>query len=131
MRLTAHVHVANHTANAAFAWLQGLRRRFVVRHSRPTSITPMIAPKANRKMPRICGFALYCERNLVERFFNKLEHFRVIATLYNKLAKVFLAGVQFASAIIFAQLKTTSNRKGIFKKTDISGEDREQGQFTG
>ena len=63
-------------------------------------ITPVIPPKANRKTPRPCDFVLYCERNLVERFFNKLKHFRAIATRYDKLAKIFLAGVQFASAII-------------------------------
>ena len=44
--------------------------------------------------------ALYCERNLVERFFNKLKHFRAIATRYDKLARNFLAGVQLACAII-------------------------------
>src|ERR1700737_497232 len=43
-------------------------------------ITPVIPPKANRKAPRACDFALYCERNLIERFFNKLKHFRAIAT---------------------------------------------------
>jgi transposase len=63
-------------------------------------ITPVIPPKANRKNPRACDFALYCERNLVERFFNKLKHFRAIATRYDKLARNFLAGVQLASAMI-------------------------------
>lgn len=63
-------------------------------------ITPVIPPKANRKVPRACDFALYCERNLIERFFNKLKHFRAIATRYDKLAKIFLAGVHLASAII-------------------------------
>ena len=63
-------------------------------------ITPVIPPKANRKTPRACDFALYCERNLVERFFNKLKHFRAIATRYDKLAKIFLAAVQLACAII-------------------------------
>jgi transposase len=63
-------------------------------------ITPVIPPKANRKTPRACDFALYGERNLVERFFNKLKHFRAIATRYDKLARNFLAGVQLASAII-------------------------------
>jgi transposase len=63
-------------------------------------ITPVIPPKANRTAPRHCDFALYCERNLVERFFNKLKHFRAIATRYDKLARNFLAGVQLASAII-------------------------------
>ena len=63
-------------------------------------ITPVIPPKANRKTPRDCDYALYCERNLVERFFNKLKHFRAIATRYDKLARNFLAGVQLACAII-------------------------------
>ena len=38
-------------------------------------IAPVIPSKANRKMPLPCEFALYCERNLVERSFNKLKHF--------------------------------------------------------
>jgi transposase len=63
-------------------------------------ITPVIPPKANRKTKRNCDFALYRERNLVERFFNKLKHFRGIATRYDKLARNFLAGIQLASAII-------------------------------
>src|SRR5208283_2815374 len=63
-------------------------------------ITPVIPPKANRKTPRACDFALYCERNLVERFFNQLKHFRAIATRYDKLARNFLAGAQMAAAMI-------------------------------
>jgi transposase len=63
-------------------------------------ITAVIPPKANRKTSRTCDYALYCERNLVERFFNKLKHFRAIATRYDKLARNFLAGVQLACAII-------------------------------
>jgi transposase len=61
-------------------------------------ITPVIPPKTNRKTPPPCDFALYCERNLVERFFNKLKHFRAIATRYDKLARNFLAGVHLACA---------------------------------
>jgi transposase len=63
-------------------------------------IAPLIPPKANRKTQRDCHFALYCERHLVERFFNKLKHCRAIATRYDKLARNFLAGVQLASATI-------------------------------
>jgi transposase len=63
-------------------------------------ITAVIPPRANRKVQRSCDYALYCERNLVERFFNKLKHFRAIATRYDKLARNFLAGVQLAAAII-------------------------------
>jgi transposase len=63
-------------------------------------ISPVIPPKANRKVQRDCDYALYCERNLSERFFNELKHFRAIATRYDKLARNFLAAVQLVSAII-------------------------------
>ncbi len=63
-------------------------------------IIPVIPPKTNRKIKRECDFALYAERNLVERFFNKLKNFRAIAARYDKLARNFLAGLQLASAII-------------------------------
>jgi transposase len=63
-------------------------------------IIPVIPPKADRKIKRDCDFSLYCERNLVERFFNKLKHFRAIATRYDKLARNFLGAIQLVSAII-------------------------------
>jgi transposase len=63
-------------------------------------IAPVIPPKITRKIERECDFALYCERNLVERFFNLLKHFRAIATRYDKLARNFLAGVQLAAITI-------------------------------
>ena len=65
------------------------------------AIAPVIPSQSNRKTPRPCDFALYCERNLIERFFNMLKHFRAIATRYDKLAKTFLAGAQ-----IFARLRS-------------------------
>ena len=37
---------------------------------------------------------------LVERFFDQLKHFRAIATRYDKLARIFLAGVQLAATMI-------------------------------
>lgn len=63
-------------------------------------IKPVIPPKANRLVKRHCDFALYRERNLVERFFNTLKHFRAIATRYDKLARNFLAAVHLVGAII-------------------------------
>ena len=59
-----------------------------------------IKPMPGRvNVPAFSAF-LYRYRNLVERFFNKLKHFRAIATRYDKLAKTFLAGVQLACAAI-------------------------------
>ena len=64
------------------------------------AITPVIPPKANRKTKQACDFALYRQRNLVERFFNQIKHFRAIATRYDKLDRNFPAGVQLTAAII-------------------------------
>jgi len=44
---------------------------------------------------------LYRYRNLVERFFNKLKHFRGVATRYDKHPENYLAGVKLASARIW------------------------------
>lgn len=64
-------------------------------------ITPVIPPKANRKEPRTTDFALYRERNLVERFFNTLKQYRGVATRYDKLANTFLAGVLLVCVLIW------------------------------
>ncbi len=44
---------------------------------------------------------LYRYRNLVERFFNKLKHFRAVATRYDKLPENYLASVKLASLRIW------------------------------
>jgi transposase len=55
-----------------------------------------IPPKRNRKDPVNFSPYLYKDRNLVERFFNKIKHFRRIATRYDKLAANFLAMLKLA-----------------------------------
>ena len=60
-----------------------------------------IKPMPNRKnIPPFSAF-LYHYRNLAERFFNKLKHFRGIATRYDKNPENYLAGVKLASARIW------------------------------
>ena len=59
--------------------------------------TPNIPPKSNRRWKPCFSKRLYRERNLIERFFSKLKHFRRVATRYDKLAASFLAMVQLAS----------------------------------
>ena len=44
---------------------------------------------------------LYRQRNLVERFFNKLKHFRAIATRYDKRDDNYIASVKLASIRIW------------------------------
>jgi len=59
--------------------------------------TPHIPTLRTRKVQRSVDPALYRQRNLVERFFNKLKHFRAIATRYHKRARNFLAAIALAS----------------------------------
>ena len=63
------------------------------------AIKVVIPPKSNRKVQRACNFALYAERNLVERFFNGIKHYRGIATRYEKTARNFLAGLHLVCAL--------------------------------
>ena len=63
------------------------------------AIKPVIPPKANRQIKRDCDFALYAERNLVERFFQFIKQFRGIATRYEKTVRNFLAGLQLVRAL--------------------------------
>ncbi|KHK90275.1 transposase [Novosphingobium malaysiense] len=56
-----------------------------------------VPPKVNRRSKPYVSTWLYRKRNLIERFFSKLKHFRRVATRYDKLAENFLAMVQLAS----------------------------------
>jgi len=51
--------------------------------------------------PRIFDAAIYKGRNVVERCFNKLKHWRGIATRYDKTARCYLGGLTLAAALIW------------------------------
>ena len=55
-----------------------------------------IPPKRLRKSPIAFSPWLYKQRNLIERFFNKLKYYRRIATRYDKLGATFLAMAKLA-----------------------------------
>jgi transposase len=55
-----------------------------------------IPPKRNRKDPICFSPFLYRDRNMVERFFNKIKQCRRVATRYDKLAANYLAFVKLA-----------------------------------
>ena len=57
-----------------------------------------IPSQRNVRVPRTVEPELYRLRNLVERYFNKLKHFRRIATRFDKLARNFLAAVALVSS---------------------------------
>ncbi|KRB67977.1 hypothetical protein ASE07_10015 [Noviherbaspirillum sp. Root189] len=51
----------------------------------------VIPPKRNRVVQRGYDHHLYKDRNLIERFFNRIKQFRRIATRYEKLARNYLS----------------------------------------
>src|SRR3546814_16218732 len=70
-----------------------------------------VKPMPNRKhIPAFSPF-LYRYRNLVERFFNKLKHFRAVATCYDKRDDKLLAPVQLASLRIRPRHKRSKKRR--------------------
>ncbi len=60
-----------------------------------------IPTQMDRKVQRTVDPVLYKKRNVVERYFCKLKHFRRVATRFDKLARNFLAAVMLASARIW------------------------------
>lgn len=64
-------------------------------------IEVVIPSKRNRKIHIPHDEKAYKLRNRIERFFNKLKHFRRIATRYDRRAIYFLASVQLASCMIW------------------------------
>jgi len=68
-----------------------------------------IPTQRDRKVQRSVDPKLYRQRNLIERYFNRLKHFRRIATRFDKLARNFLAAVALASTRLWlrAYVSTT------------------------
>lgn len=62
-----------------------------------------IPPKANREGVFAFSGWVYRQRNLVERFFNRIKQFRGIATRYDKDPENFLAAVKLIAATIRCQ----------------------------
>ncbi len=56
-------------------------------------------PTRKRQIPY--DFEIYKARNRIERCFNKLKHFRRIATRYDRRAIYFLAFIHIACAILW------------------------------
>jgi transposase len=61
------------------------------------------SPRSNRKGSFVFSSWVYRQRNLVERFFNRITHFRGIATRYDKDPLNFLAAVKLIAARIWCQ----------------------------
>ena len=59
----------------------------------------VVPSRSNAKKPRLIDKNLYKDRNKIERFFNRIKHYRRIATRYDKTAASFLAFLHLAAAM--------------------------------
>lgn len=61
----------------------------------------VVPPREKRRHPRKYDPVLYKERNLVERFINKIKWFRRIFSRFEKLALRYLAFLQWVATLIW------------------------------
>jgi transposase len=61
----------------------------------------VIPPRSNRLVKRNFDRHLYQDRNLIERFFNRLKQFRRIASRYDKLASNFFSFLNLVCAYLW------------------------------
>jgi len=61
----------------------------------------VIPPRKNRIEERYYDKTIYKERNFVERLFQKLKHYRRIATRYERLARNYMAMLSLVATIIW------------------------------
>lgn len=90
-KLTGHAHGKLFLADAAYD-AESLRTRLLEK-----GITPVIRPNPTRAKPADYDRHVYKERHLVEIFFNRIKHFRRVATRYDKLAETYLGFIHVAS----------------------------------
>jgi transposase len=75
----------------------GYDRDSMRQHLQDREVTPVIPPKRNRKASIPYDSDQYQLREKVERFFNKMKHFRRMATRYEKLRQTFLAFIHMVA----------------------------------
>jgi transposase len=61
----------------------------------------VIPPRSCVKEPRETDFALYAERSRIECFFNKLKHYRAVATRYAKRARNFASLIYLVASVLW------------------------------
>jgi transposase len=65
----------------------------------------------NRKDPICFSPYLYKARNLVERFFNNIKHFRRIATCYDKYEENYMAALTLVSVRLWLRVYESTTFK--------------------
>jgi len=74
------------------------------RHVQRRGMKPVIPPRSNFKKPLRYSKYLYKKRNHIERCFNKLKHFRRLATRYDRNDAHYFATVTLASIALWLKV---------------------------
>lgn len=101
-----------HDCQQAVPLLEGLRPDAVVAdkaydadaliaHIREMGAAAVIPPRTNRLEQRPFDKHQYKHRNLIERFFLRIKHFRRIATRYDKLAERFSSFIAIVATFLW------------------------------
>jgi transposase len=67
-----------------------------------------IPTTSRKRVQRSVHPELYRQRNLIERCFNRLKHFRRVATRYDKLAQNYLSAVALAAIRLWTRFESTT-----------------------
>lgn len=73
----------------------------LIAHIQEIGAAAVIPPRANRRDQRPYDKHQYKHRNLIERFFLRIKHFRRIATRYDKLAERFSSFIAIVAAFLW------------------------------
>jgi transposase len=80
---------------------KGYDTKCIVEKVQEIGALTVIPSRSNSLNPRKYDKNLYKQRNLVERFYGKIKHFRRIATRYDKLAVTFMSFLYFVGIFIW------------------------------
>jgi transposase len=79
---------------------KGYDSKRLVRAIRARGAEAVIPTRSNCRVQRDYDRDRYRDRNLAERFWNKVKHYRRVATRYEKTAACFLAMIHVASIMV-------------------------------
>ncbi len=96
--ITCANELVEHLRAGAVIADKGYDSNAFVERIRATRAKAVIPSRSNRKTKRSYSRVLYRTRNIVERFFSRIKHFRRVATRYDKLAGNYLAFASLACA---------------------------------
>lgn len=96
--ISCAARLVEHLRTGAVIEDRGYDADHFVQRSRASRAKVVIPSCLNPKTKRRYNRVRYRTRNLVERFFNRIKHFRRVSTCYDSLAETYLAFASLACA---------------------------------